>query len=187
MHQIATYEEFGTLLVEIEACLNSWPLCALPNDLHTSYFLLDTFWLRRPLCALPNDPHLSYLSPGHFLIGEPLTQLPTLTTRTSNWVDCPGGKLTTTTPELLEEVVYRLPSWAATSPMLASLIPHHPTWRSCVPEGGQHGSTPLAHSGHHWVHPGADGNTSGHSQDPKGTFKHPISKICPLPHVKNEL
>ena len=53
--QIATYEELGTLLVEIEACLNS-----------------------RPLCALPNDPHTSYLSPGHFLIGEPLTQLPTI-------------------------------------------------------------------------------------------------------------
>jgi len=55
VHQTATYEEFGTLLVEIEACLNS-----------------------RPLCALPNDPHTSYLSPGHFLIGEPLTQLPTI-------------------------------------------------------------------------------------------------------------
>ena len=28
---------------------------------------------------------------------------------------------------------------------------------------------------------------SGHSQDPKGTFKHPIAKICPFSHVKNEL
>ena len=53
--QIATYEELNTLLTEIEACLNS-----------------------RRLCALPNDPPLSYLSPGHFLIGEPLTQLPTI-------------------------------------------------------------------------------------------------------------
>ena len=53
--QIATYEELNTLLVEIEACLNS-----------------------RPLFALPNDPHTSYLSPGHFLIGEPLTQLPSI-------------------------------------------------------------------------------------------------------------
>jgi hypothetical protein len=54
--QIATYEELYTLLTEIEACLNS-----------------------RPLCALSNDPHEStYLSPGHFLIGEPLTQLPSV-------------------------------------------------------------------------------------------------------------
>jgi len=51
--QIATYEELGTLLVEIEACLNSNPSVFLPNDSHTSY-----------------------LSPEHFLIGEPLTQLP---------------------------------------------------------------------------------------------------------------
>ena len=53
--QIATYEELGTLLVEIEVCLNS-----------------------RPLCAFPNDPYTSYLSTGQFLIGEPLTQLPTI-------------------------------------------------------------------------------------------------------------
>jgi hypothetical protein len=51
---IATYEELSTLLAEIEACLNSRPLCALSDD--------------------PFKP--TYLSPGHFLIGEPLTQLP---------------------------------------------------------------------------------------------------------------
>jgi hypothetical protein len=51
---IATYEELCTLLTEIEACLNS-----------------------RPLCALSDDPfYPTYLSPGHFLIGEPLSQLP---------------------------------------------------------------------------------------------------------------
>jgi len=53
---IATYEELSTLLAEIEACLNS-----------------------RPLCTLSDDPfNQTYLSPGHFLIGEPLTQLPTI-------------------------------------------------------------------------------------------------------------
>jgi len=52
--QVATYEELCTLLAEIEACLNSGPLCALSDD--------------------PSNP--TYLSPGHFLIGEPLTQLP---------------------------------------------------------------------------------------------------------------
>jgi hypothetical protein len=31
---IATYEELCTLLAEIEACLNSRPLCALANDPH---------------------------------------------------------------------------------------------------------------------------------------------------------
>ena len=51
---VATYEELCTLLAEIEACLNS-----------------------RPLCALSDDPfNQTYLSLRHFLIGEPLTQLP---------------------------------------------------------------------------------------------------------------
>ena len=51
---IATYEELCTLVAEIEACLNSRPLCALSSD--------------------PFNP--TSLSLGHFLIGEPLTQLP---------------------------------------------------------------------------------------------------------------
>ena len=50
---IATYKELSTLHAEIEACLNSRPLCALSED--------------------PFNP--TDLSPGHFLIGEPLTQL----------------------------------------------------------------------------------------------------------------
>ena len=51
---LLTFEEFSTLLTQIEACLNSRPLIALSNE--------------------PND--FSYLSPGHFLIGTPLTSLP---------------------------------------------------------------------------------------------------------------
>ncbi|XP_045462357.1 uncharacterized protein LOC123672321 [Harmonia axyridis] len=52
--QIMTYEEFYTLLTQIEALLNSRPLCPMSND--------------------PND--LSVLTPGHFLTLEPLTSLP---------------------------------------------------------------------------------------------------------------
>lgn len=49
-----TYEEFSTLLAQIEAILNS-----------------------RPLCPLSSDPaECEYLSPGHFLIGEPLLSIP---------------------------------------------------------------------------------------------------------------
>lgn len=47
-----TYEEMTTLLYQIEACLNSRPLCPVSDDV--------------------ND--VSYLTPGHFLIGEaPIT------------------------------------------------------------------------------------------------------------------
>jgi hypothetical protein len=44
--QIATYKELCTLLAEIEACLNSRPLCALSNDPHNpTYLSLDIFYL----------------------------------------------------------------------------------------------------------------------------------------------
>ncbi|XP_036141730.1 uncharacterized protein LOC118645203 [Monomorium pharaonis] len=49
-----TYEEFQTILSEIEAILNSRPL--------------------QPLSSDPND--MSYLSPGHFLVGTTLNSFP---------------------------------------------------------------------------------------------------------------
>jgi len=49
-----TYEELYTLLVQIEACLNSRPLCPLSDD----------------------GTDLAALTPAHFLIGVPLTSLP---------------------------------------------------------------------------------------------------------------
>lgn len=52
--QILTYEEFLTLLTQIEACLNSRPITPVSSD--------------------PND--LTALTPGHFIIGTPLTAIP---------------------------------------------------------------------------------------------------------------
>lgn len=52
--QVLTFEELTTLFVQIEAVLNSRPLCPVGTD--------------------PND--LSVLTPGHFLTLEPLTAVP---------------------------------------------------------------------------------------------------------------
>jgi len=53
-NNMLTYEELNTLLVQIEGCMNS-----------------------RPLCPLSTDPmELAVLTPGHFLIGEALSSIP---------------------------------------------------------------------------------------------------------------
>lgn len=57
-----TYEEMSTVLIQVEACLNSRPLSMMPDS--------------------PNEP--TPLTPGHFLIGEPLITVPDRNYENSN-------------------------------------------------------------------------------------------------------
>lgn len=77
-----TFKELGTLLTQVQACLNSCPLTALFND--------------------PND--LTYLSPGNFLIGAPLTSFPQPSLFELSVVYVAATDPTT----FLEEVIHRL-------------------------------------------------------------------------------
>jgi transposase InsO family protein len=161
--RVATYEELCTLLSEIEACLNSRPLCTLSDD--------------------PSNP--SYLSPGHFLIGEPLTQLPAIdlsnvnTNRLSRW------------QTYQQQVQHFWQRWSAD--YLQSLQQRH-RWTRTTPnfQPGdivlikEDTTTPLQ-----WplaviqdIHPGKDGIVRVVTvKTPKGVYKRPTSKICPLPCV----
>jgi len=164
---IATYEELSTLLAEIEACLNS-----------------------RPLCTLSDDPfNQTYLSPGHFLIGEPLTQLPTIDYTN---VKCNRLSRWQTYQQQIQQFWQRWSSiylqslqkgqrWQRTSPNL------QPGDLVLLKEDN---TTPL-----HWstaviteTHPGKDNSFRVVTlRTPKGTFKRPITKIYPFPRVNSEL
>ena len=148
--QIANYEELCTLLAEIDACLNSKPLCALSDD--------------------PFNP--TYLSPWHFLIGEPLTHLPAA--------------------DLTDVKCIRLSRWQSFQQQLQQFwqrwssdsfqsLQQHPRWLKTSPdlqpgalvlEGGQHDSTPLAHSRGH-QHPSRQRwhRSRCHTSHPQGSIQ----------------
>ena len=162
----ATYEELTTLLSEVESCLNS-----------------------RPLHSLPNDPHSAFLSPGHFLIGQPLTQLPSIdytsikTSRLSRW-------------QQLQQQLQTF--WRRWSADYLHELQTRQRWHLSSPNVRVHDVIVLREENTaplHWptgiiteIHPGADGRVRVVTvKTPKGIFKRPIAKICPLPHVKNKL
>ena len=165
--QILTFEEFYTVLTQIEALLNSRPLCPVSND--------------------PND--LSVLTPGHFLTLEPLSVLPDpdLThvkmNRLSRW-------------QLLQRLhqhfwyrwrneylhtLQQRSKWLNTS---SSDLP--PKIGSLVLVKNDTAPPSRWHIGRITdIYPGHDGIARVASVKTKdGTYKRPMVKLCPLPNAE---
>lgn len=159
-----TFEELSTVLCQIEACLNSRPLCGLSEE---------------------NE---SILTPGHFLIGRPIIMTPdemdldnTLTV-SNRWKLIKRMKQDfwkKWSTEYLHQLQQRV-KWQNEEPNMEPgnivLIKDEKTTAT---------RWPLARIAE--VHPGSDGKVrvvtvkTGQGS----TLKRPISKICPLPIEDN--
>jgi hypothetical protein len=162
---IATYEELSTLIAEIEACLDS-----------------------RPLCTLSDDPfNQIYLSPGHFLIGKPLTQQPSIDFTN---VKCNRLSRWQTYQQQLQQFWQR---WSSDYLQSLRRLQSRQRSSSSLQPGElvllREDTTPL-----HWstaviteTHPAKDNSVRVFTlRTPKGTFKRPITKMNTLPRVNSE-
>lgn len=161
--QVLTYEELYTLVVQIEALLNSRPLCALSTD--------------------PND--LGSLTPGHFLTLEPLTAPPDpdlshlRISRLSRWqlVQHMQQIFWSRWKNEYLHNLYQRGKWAKTHQLEQLDIGTLVLIKDDL-------APPLR-----WrlgriteVHPGADGVCRVATVQTKhGTVKRPLVKLCPLP------
>lgn len=158
--QLLTYEEFSTVLTEIEAVLNS-----------------------RPLCVLNEDPYPEPLTPAHFIMASPLTSLPVVNVpETTSSLTCRKKLLDQMVCsfwrrwriEYLHNLQVRQKWLNATDNIkIGTVVLMH---QDDVP--------PLR-----WpmgiiteVFPGRDGTTRvAMVKTCSGSFKRPVVKLCPLP------
>ncbi|XP_030767504.1 uncharacterized protein LOC115891219 [Sitophilus oryzae] len=160
--QILTYEEFSTILTQIEAVLNSRPLSVISAD--------------------PND--LQPLTPGHFLTLEPLTigfPEPDLTSiplnRLSRW-------------QLIQRM--HTDFWKRWSQEYVHLMQERHKWTEPTPEIKLNSLVLIKHeteSPLSWelgrvikLHPGKDNIVRVVTlKTAHGILQRPVVKICPLP------
>ncbi|CAG7836073.1 unnamed protein product [Allacma fusca] len=158
---IFTYDDMHIITCKIEACMNSRPLTQLSSD--------------------PND--LAALTPGHFLIGDALNAIPE-----QNHTTEPESILTRW--KLIQRVVQQFCkrwSWE-----YLSNLQQRPKWLSERPTL-QEGDLVLLKDERFpplkWklariiaTHPGIDGFVRVFTiKTMDGTFKWPLTKLCPLP------
>lgn len=165
-HQKLTYEQFLTLLTQIEACMNSRPLCPLSEDIED----------------------LDYLSPGHFLTGGPTLSLPLNEAEEMKSVDLRNNwKLT--------ELMYKH-YWSRWSQEYLHMLQQRSKWQKAkenIAKGQlvliKEGNLPPSK----WamgrvveLHPGSDDLVRVVTLKTKnGVLKRPITKLAPLPINEN--
>lgn len=158
---VLTFEELSTVLVQIEAVLNSRPLCPLSDDVSD----------------------LSVLTPGHFLIGEAPTTIPEPslsalpTTRLSRW------------QLLRQRVEHFWKRWSSECLQRYQAITkwHHPN--NVIQEGSMVLLTDERYPPAKWplarvvkLHKGTDGLTRVVTlRTTTSELKRPIAKLCVLP------
>lgn len=157
---ILNFEELYTLIVQIEACLNSRPLTPLSSD--------------------PTD--LEPLTPGHFLIGGPLLSLPDPIAQTSmslvsrwNLVQSMQQQFWTRWSSDYLNELQRRSKWTVTKPNLqiAQLV---------VLKDSSQPPMKWSLARIQRIFPGPDGRVRVvEVRTSTGIYKRPITQVCPLP------
>jgi len=158
---ILTYEELSTIMAQIEAVLNSRPLCPMSED-------ADDY---------------TALTPGHFLIGEAPIAVPEPTL-----IEVPTNRLSRW--QLVQQKVEQFwKRWKAECLQRYQAVSkwHHPSTE--VKEGALVLLTDERYPPTKWplarvvqLHPGTDGLVRVVTlRTQSGTFKRPITKLCVLP------
>jgi hypothetical protein len=159
---LLTFEELNTVIVEIEACLNS-----------------------RPLVSLSDDPSsLDALTPGHFLVGAPLNAIPE-----KNFSSVPDNRLKSRW-NLVKKITQNF--WIRWHKEFLSTLQSRPKWCKSKPNLEVNDLVVIKDenlSPLQWVmgritevFPGRDGCVRVADVKTKsGIFRRPIAKLCLLP------
>ncbi|XP_071055050.1 uncharacterized protein [Onthophagus taurus] len=161
-NQVLTFEEFYTLLTQVESVLNSRPLHPLSSD--------------------PND--LQPLTPGHFLLLSPLnTEIPHL-----DFQNVPHSRLSRW--ELVQAMLQHF--WKRWSLEYLHTLQQRTKWTTNIPNPAPNTLVLIRNDNLpplKWdlarivcCHPGPDGVVRVVTlRTAHGQLQRPVSKICPLP------
>ncbi|KAL0871503.1 hypothetical protein ABMA27_005221 [Loxostege sticticalis] len=160
---LLTYEEFSTVLIQIEGILNSRPLCPIPTS---------------------DKEDIQILTPAHFLIGRTPVALPDY-----DYVEVPSSRLNHF--QLLQQMQQNF--WQSWSRDYLGVLQQRTKWRCAKGPALAIGTVVIIKDVRlptcQWalgriseVHPGADGEVRVATiKTSKGIVKRAFNNLCPLP------